>query len=236
MAGGKMFLNKKQVAGRKKRGRPRKTNKFGTIQASTTNNVWNNRSILPNRFFTKLIYEAGNIGVTTSTVMGRYQFRVSSLFDPDFTSAGHKPRGFDEFSLLFTDYLVHGVKIDLTASIEGTATTGVIGMSYHDSSALNINNINDLYESRSAIHKVFDSSTPGRINQYLSIAKIMGISKTSLNAEKDYSAGIGANPVKSGYINCYYINIDENTATTWHIRARLTFFCEFKSPTDIGPS
>jgi len=36
-----------------------------------------------------------------------YAFRASSCFDPDFTGAGHQPRGFDQWKLLYNMYIVN---------------------------------------------------------------------------------------------------------------------------------
>jgi len=53
----------------------------------------------------------------TTTLAGvtyvEYDWRLNSLFDPNYTETGHQPRGFDQLSSLFTQYLVLGVGYDI---------------------------------------------------------------------------------------------------------------------------
>ena len=43
-----------------------------------------------------------------------HHFRANSLYDPDRTSSGHQPRGFDQHALLYDHYTVIGSKIKVT--------------------------------------------------------------------------------------------------------------------------
>jgi hypothetical protein len=40
-----------------------------------------------------------------------YLFRLNSLFDPDYTSTGHQPRGFDQWKTMYNKYCVIGAKV-----------------------------------------------------------------------------------------------------------------------------
>jgi hypothetical protein len=41
-------------------------------------------------------------------------YRLNSLYDPDFTGAGHQPYAYDQLSAIYAKYKVHAVTIDLT--------------------------------------------------------------------------------------------------------------------------
>lgn len=43
-----------------------------------------------------------------------YQFRMNSLFDPDFSNTGHQPQWFDQLSAVYLNYKVLGSKITVT--------------------------------------------------------------------------------------------------------------------------
>jgi len=45
---------------------------------------------------------------------GLYQFRMNSLFDPDYTSTGHQPQWFDQLSAVYSYYRVLKSKITVT--------------------------------------------------------------------------------------------------------------------------
>lgn len=233
MPGGKIYLSAPK---RTKRKYTRK-NKFGTVKASTANlKLSANRSLIPNRFVTKLVYESGNIGTTTTTSLGTYQFRCNSLYDPDYTSTGHQPRGFNELEALYTNYKVYGVKVELLADTSTANETGIIAMGYHSSTANNITSINDILEDRQTIQKLVTSDRPLRIKSYLSMAKIFSRSKKDYQAERDYGAGVGANPTKHGTINVFWQNLDGVTSTAFTIRVRLTYFCEFFQAVNVSQS
>lgn len=44
---------------------------------------------------------------------GRWEWRGTSLFDPDLTATGHQPKGFDQMAALYRRYFVIGSKIKI---------------------------------------------------------------------------------------------------------------------------
>lgn len=44
---------------------------------------------------------------------GHQSFRLNSLFDPDYSGVGHQPRGFDELTYIYQQYMVTGCKVKL---------------------------------------------------------------------------------------------------------------------------
>jgi len=48
-------------------------------------------------------------------------FRANSLYDPDYSSTGHQPLGFDELAQLYSTYRVDKAKITVVGSSEATA-------------------------------------------------------------------------------------------------------------------
>lgn len=46
-----------------------------------------------------------------STIPGRYFFRANDMFDPDYTSTGHQPLGFDQWMSLYNKFTVTSSKI-----------------------------------------------------------------------------------------------------------------------------
>lgn len=83
-----------------------------------TTNV--NRSLqpIPSRYICKMKY-ATTISTDGS---GQYIFNLNSLYDPDRTSFGHQPLGFDNLALLFNRYRVIscGWRIQMPSTSGGT--------------------------------------------------------------------------------------------------------------------
>lgn len=78
---------------------------------------------MPSRYVTKLRYaEQGviiNPGIGT---VSSYTFRANDLFDPDYTSTGHQPRGFDELIAMYNHFTVLGSRITVDFALQPSAT------------------------------------------------------------------------------------------------------------------
>lgn len=60
----------------------------------------------PRKMVAKIRY-ADNVALSnTSGVSTTYQFRATSVFDPDYTGAGHQPYGHDTYGTIYNHYIV----------------------------------------------------------------------------------------------------------------------------------
>ena len=71
--------------------------------------------VFPARKFARLTYHETNLSLTGGSAAGTYVFSASGLFDPDITSTGHQPIGFDQMMLFYNHYVVLAAKITLQA-------------------------------------------------------------------------------------------------------------------------
>jgi len=67
---------------------------------------------MPRTFKTKLIYISEFVLDPTTTSVVQV-FRANDLYDPDYTGAGHQPRGFDELCQFYQRFTVLGSKIQI---------------------------------------------------------------------------------------------------------------------------
>ncbi len=67
----------------------------------TTVQARSNKAPLPNSFYTKLRYTDSLTVQHSFGNAGTYIFRANDCYDPDLTSTGHQPRGFDQFMSLY---------------------------------------------------------------------------------------------------------------------------------------
>ena len=65
-------------------------------------------------------------GSLDSAIPKVHHFRANSCFDPDYTSVGHQPRGFDEHAAIYDHYTVIGSKISATfeSDVDNYAAAG----------------------------------------------------------------------------------------------------------------
>jgi len=95
---------------------------------------------------TKRLRYSTNTGGLTATAGGltSYVFSANGLFDPDVTSTGHQPMGFDQMMIAYEHYVVSYAQI--TATFKNTsATSPCIGLSVQPASAA-ITSIDQLVE------------------------------------------------------------------------------------------
>jgi len=190
---------------------------------------------IPNRLFVKFKY-SDTYTQTTTTGMNVRQMRGNGLYDPDYSGVGHQPRLFDQFASLYNDYRVHAVKFRATF---GTTTSNVIyicGIGYHGSLAQTPSDITELKESKACKSRIARSEKITTLTWYLPMTKIFGRSKATIQGEKDYAAGFGANPnVVGGLFTCIQ-NIDETTSTDFKVMYELTYLCELNNTVLVSES
>lgn len=68
-------------------------------------------------------YTTGNVASSAAATAITYSIRLRSMFDPDFTSTGHQPRGRDQFVALgYSHYKVLSAKVEITMVPEAFAS------------------------------------------------------------------------------------------------------------------
>jgi len=93
------FGRKRKAYAKRPYGMPAKRRSFNVPRIRSIGGV-------PSSTIAKLKYVQFN-DMNASDVTGAYQvFRTSSVFDPDYTGAGHQPSNFDQLSTLYKQYKV----------------------------------------------------------------------------------------------------------------------------------
>ncbi len=72
--------------------------------------------LVPARIRAKLIYQRQR-STTVAVGLNTQQYRGNSVFDPDLTGTGQQPRGFDEYSVLYSKYYVVGSSISINTKV-----------------------------------------------------------------------------------------------------------------------
>lgn len=89
--------------------------------------------LLGNKVTTTLKYvHIGQLNPGAVGVPATYVFTANGLFDPDITSGGHQPRGFDELKNLFDHYYVTSSTIKLSVMASTAQAGAICGISLQD--------------------------------------------------------------------------------------------------------
>jgi len=204
------------------------------------------------RFFTplfpistrkKLMYYEPNWSLTTvAGIYGQYVYSANGLFDPDFTSTGHQPIGWDQLMLYYTQATCLSSKISLRVSNNGS-NAAVIGIALApDTSALNISNF--LENGLNTTRQIDGRGTTGTgervqtLNLGCDCAKYFGrpASRGIVNDPTLFTTA-AANPTEQAY---YVIGTYEIGALTDNISMQaevlIEYDCIFWEPRKAPPS
>ncbi len=200
-----------------------------TIPRSPTTGV-------PSRMMVTLRY-SDLITVNPSAAFGQYTFRGNSVFDPDYTSTGHQPRYFDQWSAFYQRYKVISSRIKVSVS-NYSATSGVICVVVPHTDILTLTTYYGAAEQplMKRTEQIPVSTRLGGRNTVLSKAttrQILGLSEAQL-ASEDYSAGVGANPLQLWYWNLGFFGATGNISVV--IDVDLDYKVLFYDRADPGAS
>ena len=150
----------------------------------------------PDRIQTTLRY-SDIWGLAPGAQAGQYTYRGNSLFDPDYTSTGHQPRYFDQYSAVYSKYLVTSSSIKVSVMNDvGTSPVFVVVFPSTDIPTL-------LTGAPAAEYPRAKQSKLLGVAGYQTVAvshkaattTILGLKPYQIN-DLDFSALVGANPTQ----------------------------------------
>lgn len=152
---------------------------------------------LSNKAIVKLRYVDNRVLNSTAVSLGRHVFSCNSLYDPDYTGAGHQPLGFDEWSTLYTYYKVLGAKITVNA-VNGTGEPQLVHLVRLDDPAP-AGGMSALMEQAHGSWSHLAGSQGGVSNMILT--STYSAKKQFPNLDKDDSlrANVGSSPAEQMY-------------------------------------
>lgn len=182
-------------------------------------------SLAPDLLRVKLRY-GDTLAFVTSGVNG-YTFRLNSLFDPDYSTTGHQPLGFDQYAAFYGRYRVNACKIFINAV--SNDTTGPVNVYWHVTNASpSTPTQSALLEQPYVKYCQLSESTGGKTNcfikSYVNINKVMGYKKG--NNDDNTEAVVTADPLNVVY-GTIWVATPGGAAPNLNVTVRLVFYCEF---------
>lgn len=197
---------------------------------------------LPKQLTTKLRYN------TTVTINGgligsvaRHVFRATSLYDPDYTSTGHQPRGFDQIMQLYDHFVVRAcrIRVEFAARASSSYTT-IVGIALRDSSAgYGSINVNDVLENGKVSHNLLPHCSSGqgsirtmtmnfRPKQFLGVKDEMSLGQ--LKGAED------ANPTENAFFHVFAAALQSEDPAPIECNVQLEYLTTFIEPKAVGQS
>lgn len=207
-------------------------------QALTIPRNLSSKSLMPDKFFTKLNYveTTFTIDPTTGGVPAAHVFSANGMYDPSQTTTGHQPRGFDTFMTLYDHYTVIGSKIDVYFCQEpGTAYyNNTVGISLRDSASVS-SDVNDYLENRHVVSGILASASsaetsqpPSHLSLTYSTKKFLGISHPM--SEVNVRGSAAANPGEEAFFHVFASPLQSIDGSALRCQARIEYLCVFTEP------
>ncbi len=188
------------------------------------------KSTYPERVRVRLGYFT--TGALTSSTAGDQVFNANSLFDPDWTSAGHQPIGYDNWQGMYNRYLVHKCHYDVVfTQVSSTSVTvcGVVALNGVQAalSAITASNAIEFTDTKWGILSLSPTCQRFRFRGSLDIASIVGATKERYLDDDRYQALVSASP--SEIVGLHLFGFDFTVATNINLAyaVKLEYDAEF---------
>jgi len=194
--------------------------------------------IFPAKAAKMLRYSTSFSLTCTAGVVASYVFRANDLFDPDFTSTGHQPMGFDQMMLSYNHFCV--VKARIICTFECTSGTNtVVGCIRQDATSTALTVIDRIIEFGGLIQCTAGPSVAGDANQVvelsLDVAKLNGVSNTTILADDSLKGDVSTSPTELTYFHVQAWNAN-GVNTGCNVNVVLEQLAVFTEPRDLVES
>ena len=181
----------------------------------------------PERALVKLKYdEIYNMSSTAPTPVTQ-DFRLTSLYDPDYTGSGGQPNWFDKLAASYTAYVVRGCNVE----IEVANKSAEIALFSWAVTGRNMVTSTTNYAGYAMGGQKLIRNNDGLIKKsfYVDNFKALGLSETAsgLNQQSPIVAGVGASPGLNSFLQTKVECADGTGTATCVMSVKLTFYCEF---------
>lgn len=195
------------------------------------------RSPIAPRLFTKLIYaDQSDINYTVANTLSLPFTFQTSIYDPDYSGTGHQPMWYDQYSYMYQNYVVLGIKYDITMTNFTGQCQWYAGVQHSSQASMLDTNIFNWMERKVGVVKIGGNqygTDHVRIKGYMSNAKTQGVSPLTIRTENMYTGVFGGNPGLKSYL---MVGLQGSAAFTGRICCKLTYYIELFNPVTPGQS
>lgn len=186
---------------------------------------------LPRQVFTSLTYTqsftVSDTGV--STVAAYYQYRLNSLFDPDYSGVGHQPYMRDTLSTLYRYAVIYATKVELYVA-SNTSMSLPHGINIRATRSAAAPTDFDLERERPYGKSlvVSPAQDKGRLKLFIRHHQIFGIKKDTLEDDR-YRISVGSNPTETVFLNIVQSPLPKTSTATETVEysIRMKFYLKY---------
>jgi hypothetical protein len=172
--------------------------------------------------------------LTTSTgSVSVQQFRLNSLFDPDFTSGGHQPMGFDQWAAFYNHYVVMkcSYEIEFVDISNSVATQSTVAFHVSDDTVIptDLETLTEL-GSQTALASIYG---PTVICGSVDVAAFFRRPKNTLTLDSDLRSVVSASPSDIVIGSLVSQTNSQASSGSLDVIVKLVFTSVFMEPKDL---
>lgn len=193
--------------------------------------------LFPPRVSKWLRYSTTFALTATSGVPTTYVLRANDLFDPDFTSTGHQPMGFDQMMVYYNHFCVTAARLRVIARNAGSTAPTVFIRVDADSTALTV--IDRIVEFGGCVTESLESKGGYGANKEMALAvsipRVQGVPLAAILADVNLRGTAAASPSEVSYFHIGLWDSAGNTSLA-QFDVILEQEATFTEPRDISQS
>jgi len=194
--------------------------------------------VFPASITKKLRYSTTFAGSSmTGAITSTYVFRANDLFDPDFTSTGHQPMGFDQLMSWYNHFTVRSARMTVVCKNANSNAPTVCLRVDGDSTPLTV--IDRIVELGACVTEDLEAKGSYGANKKLTlsldIAKLQGVNPNTITADANLRGSVSASPIEVSY---YHITMWDTAGSTgaMEVDVILEQVATFYEPRDLTES
>jgi len=170
----------------------------------------------------------------SNNLSATYEWKANSAYDPDKTSIGNQPLGFDQWASFYSKYIVHASKFKVTVSTGGAPLVCGLYPDYDgNGGSITIPHLIDKPESTYMMVAKNDGSQS--MEYYCKIQDYFGLSKPLTSQDLEYGAPTSTDPDKTAIMAFKIESLDLNLVQV-NALFEITYYVEFYEPKELGQS
>jgi len=181
---------------------------------------------------------AETVSVTSTVgVLGTYQFRANSPYDPNYSGAGHQPMGFDQMAALYNHYVVlkSKIRVNIVDAGSGTPLASVWGIHLSDGTPVAYTDESGFIEANKGPHQVRMLRSGGTGGLYKDFNAITFFDIKQPTDNDQIGAEVSTNPAEQALFQIWYRTLDGSTCTA-ALQVTIDYWIEFREPQDLAQS
>jgi len=244
MTGGKLYLSSARPRPKRRKTKRLVTKSWGANPiGKTTTNIVQRSSLntgFPQNYNCKLRYV--DRATYQATSGGKQQYRLNGLQDPDYTHTltGHQPLYFDQFAVVYNEYLCTGCKVTITlAQTNDSDNPAIVCWSVRDNPTINSTSVSHAIEegNRTVINLGYagGGSPIKSMSQFVNIGRVHGTKKITPSNDSFVSL-VTTTPRDEVIGTLQFFSSDEVLSVSMDYTVTIDYYVQFFNKRDIAQS